>query len=70
DDLSRKFQITDADVLVDEGRLTSGAGRLQLPVTVYLQFRQRGRDGTESVPIPATWTWETADDGVTLVHVQ
>lgn len=70
DDLSRKFRLTDVDVLIDDGGLSMTGPQIQLPVTVYIQFQQRGRDGTESIPIPATWTWETQEDGVTLTQVQ
>jgi serine/threonine-protein kinase len=69
-DLSRKFRVLDADVLIDERGLTTRAQQVEVPVTVYIQFQQRGRDGTESVPIPATWTWTTADASPRLVQVQ
>jgi hypothetical protein len=70
DDLSRKFRVTDVDVLIDDRGLSAAGPQIQLPVTVYIQFQQRGRDGTESIPIPATWTWETQEDGVALIRVQ
>ena len=68
--LSRKFRLQDAHVVVDDSRLQTRGAQIQVPVTVYIQFQQRGRDGTESLPIPSTWTWQARDGTVTLTRIQ
>ena len=68
--LSRKFRVTHVDVVLDESRVQADGFRATLPITVYIQFQQKGRDGKQSLPIPSTWTWRKQEGRLTLVQVE
>jgi serine/threonine protein kinase len=69
-DLPRKFNVKSADVMIDSSNLQAIGSDVTLPITVFLTIQQKGRDGTQAIPIPSLWNWSMVDDRMTLVNVQ
>ena len=59
-----KFEIIKVESTA--GELRTDATTAALPVTVYISYRQKGREGMKALPIPATWVWQEDEEGFTL----
>lgn len=52
------------------GELQSNEATATLTVTVDISYQQKGREDLKTLPIPANWVWEKADEGFVLSYVQ
>ncbi|NBB85877.1 MAG: protein kinase [Bacteroidetes bacterium] len=67
DDFYSRFSITKVESTAGEPQ--ADGATVVLPVTVYISYRQRGREGIKALPIPATWVWEDSEAGLALRRV-
>jgi len=68
--LSKKFEITNVGVVIDDSALRSAGSEVTLSITVHISFQQKGQDRVNSLPIPSTWMWQESGGTMTLVNVQ
>ncbi len=64
----RRFEIVRVESAA--GALTAEGETWSLPVTMYITYQQKGREGIKAVPIPATWVWRVGPDGPALRDVR
>jgi serine/threonine protein kinase len=68
--LSKKFEIINVGVVIDDSAIRNAGPDVTLPITVHVSFRQKGQDRVNSLPIPSTWRWQESGGTMTLVNVQ
>lgn len=68
DPLYAKHTIRKATVVAEE--VQAEGAEVLLPVTVYIEYQQRGREGVKHVPLPASWIWGERNGSMKLVRVQ
>lgn len=67
DDFYSRFTITNVESTA--GEVQADDATVTLPVTVYISYRQKGREGVKAFPIPATWVWRNGEEGMALRRV-
>lgn len=67
DDFYSRFSITKVESKVGEVQVNDAT--VTLPVTVYISYRQKGREGIKAFPIPATWVWSDGEGELALHRV-
>jgi hypothetical protein len=68
--LSKKFEIINVGVVIDDSAIRNAGPDVTLPITVHVSFRQKGQERVNSLPIPSTWRWQESGGTMTLVNVQ
>lgn len=63
-----KHEVRKANVVVEDERIDGET--VVLPVTVYVEYQQKGRGGIKHVPLPANWIWKMGDGDVRLLRIQ
>ncbi|NBC01564.1 MAG: protein kinase [Bacteroidetes bacterium] len=45
-------------------------GGARVPVRIFVEYQQRGREGLRSVPMPGVWVWAEAAEGYALARAE